>query len=171
MITPMMPPKKNTLPSSPSNNEYARVALVAKKGKVVLTSDHSPPPKLKASVEGRRPHHKAKAEGSLHRAEGEVHTTSLEDSQDPLLKPKSLPYQAKLWPDMMRNLPPTPSGFDTAACHQLHPSRMPPEDIIDLQDNRDLNINIEEQLLLKKTSHAQFKPLKAKRCPCIQAIA
>jgi hypothetical protein len=71
----------------------------------------------------------------------------------------------------MRNLPPTPPGFDTAACHQLHPSRMPLEDIIDLQDNRDLNINIEEQLLLKKPSHAQFKPLKAKRCPCIQAIA
>jgi hypothetical protein len=51
MITPMMPPKKNTLPSSPSNNEYAKVALVAKKGKVVLTSDHSPAPKLKAYVD------------------------------------------------------------------------------------------------------------------------
>jgi hypothetical protein len=120
-----MPPKKNTRLSSPSNDEDVRVALAAKKGKgeaakkgqVTLASDHSPPPNPKASTDlhGEALTAKQKQKAVNTEEEGEVHTTISENSQDPSPNPKSLPYQAKIWSNLMRNLHSTSLGFDVAA--------------------------------------------------------
>jgi hypothetical protein len=82
--TPTMPPKKNTRPSSPSNDKDAWAALASKKG-------HSQPPNSKAIADLQCEGHKTKKKQLVVsiKQEGEVHTTSSKVSQEPLLNPKS----------------------------------------------------------------------------------
>lgn len=69
--TPTMPPKKNTRPSSPPNNDEARVAHTAKKGKLALATDHSPPRNLKATAYPQGEGHFAKQKHiHFHRSRG-----------------------------------------------------------------------------------------------------
>jgi hypothetical protein len=121
-----MPPKKNTHPSPPSNNEDAKISLAAKKGKVALASNHSPPPNLKATTD-------TQGEGYTTKPKQKAVSTEQDNSQDPPLNPKILPYQANIWPELTRNLPSAPPGFDAAACHHHHLFGMLIED-----DNIDL---------------------------------
>jgi hypothetical protein len=96
--------------SSPLNDDDARAALAAKKGKLALATDHSPPHNPKATNDSHAEGHatKQKQPATSTEQECEVHTTSLENSGDPLPNPKSRPYQAKVCLDLMKNLPLAP---------------------------------------------------------------